>query len=147
MYAHANSMSSIHNLFDFIGVLARHRHQRAETEFTALGLTHTEARLLHLLQGEGGIAPQDVIAQQITIDRSNVGRALQNLEHRGYLQRRPHFADKRAKVVALSEQGKAAVAEIQRLREKMASTFFGDLTEGEADQVLEILKRAVGTNG
>lgn len=138
--------TQINSLFELIGDLARKRHALAEEQFARLGLTHTEARLLTLLGQVGGNAPQDVISQGITIDRSNVGRSFNSLEQRGYVQRRQHFADKRAKVVALTEKGNETVAEIQRIREEMAATFFGDLTEEQAGEILNTLQRAIGAD-
>ena len=41
-------MNSFQTLFDMIGELARRRYQMAEGCFSALGLNHTEARLLAL---------------------------------------------------------------------------------------------------
>lgn len=130
-------------LFDFVGELARRRRQLADQMFAKIGLTHTEARLLTLLQEHGGASQQETLAQRITIDRSNVGRSLHRLEQQGYLERSQSDADKRAKLVQLTARGRSAIDEISVLRSEMAATFFGDLTEEEAKQVLLVLRDAI----
>ena len=146
MRAHAyNIMSPFLALFDLVGVLARRRHQLADAEFAALGLSHTEARLLTLLHDEGGVASQEALTQMVTIDRTNAGRALLRLEQQGFVQRSKHHSDGRAKLVSLSERGDRAVLEIRRLRDQIATTLFGDLSEEEAQSILNVLDRALSS--
>lgn len=136
-------MNSFLTLFDVIVVLARRRFRMAERALAPLGLNHTEARLLTLLREKGGAAPQDALASQLTVDRSNAGRALKRLERDGYIVRRKDAADKRAYVVEMAEKGGAAVAGIARLKVDMAERFFADLTEDEARAVLALLRKAL----
>ena len=80
-------MNNLNTLFDLIGGLARRRFQTAERYFSTLGLNHTEARLLNLLDRENGAATQDALSNMLFVDRSNAGRALKSLEHEGYIER------------------------------------------------------------
>lgn len=137
------TVSSFYELFDLIGALARKRYLVAERGFAALGLNHTEARLLTLLDREGGNAGQEALSSMVHLDRTNVGRALGRLEDEGYLVREKHLTDKRAKVVRMTPKGEAAVVRIAELRRDMASGFFGDLTEAEAAQGASLLRRAL----
>ena len=57
-------MKNFERLFDAIGAMARRRHTRADSALIALALNHTEARLLTLLQQEGGGASQDVLSSR-----------------------------------------------------------------------------------
>lgn len=136
-------MDGFLTLFDMIGVLARRRYQEAERWFAALGLNHTEARLLNLLHEAGEAATQEALSNQLLIDRSNAGRALKRLEEAGYIERRKDDADKRAKLVRMTQKGSDAVAEIAKLRVEMARSFFGDLTEDEAARAVGLLKKAI----
>ena len=136
-------MDNFLTLFDLIGVLARRRYQAAERSFSALGLNHTEARLLTLLQQQNGAATQEALSNLIFVDRSNAGRALKSLEQAGYLERRKDEADKRSNFVQLTAKGHEAVIEISKLKERMAQSFFGDLTEDEAGEVVDLLTKAV----
>ncbi len=136
-------MNSLQTLFDLIGVLARRRYQTAEQYFATLGLNHTEARLLTLLSEEGGAAGQDALSNRLFVDRTNSGRALKHLEDEEYVRRRRDAEDKRANLVEITAKGRKAVAEISKLRKKMAQSFFGDLTEDEAGRVVELLGKGL----
>lgn len=135
-------MENLLALFDLVGVLARRRFLAAERHFSTLGLNHTEARLLTLLHREGGDAAQDVLSNMLHIDRSNAGRALKSLEHEGLIERYRHEADKRTNVVRMTERGRAMVAEIARLKVTMAEGFFGHLTDEQAGEIVDLLRRA-----
>jgi DNA-binding MarR family transcriptional regulator len=137
-------MDNKQRLFDLIGELARRRHRIAERDFAALGLDHTEARLLTLLDRAGGVAAQDALSSQMLLDRSNAGRALSRLEQAGYVERRKGDLDKRTNLVRMTAKGQAAVVEIARLRVAMADRFFGDLGDDEAGTIVALLRRVVG---
>jgi len=137
----SSEVNSFLTLFDLIGELARRRRQTAERCFSALGLNHTEARLLTLLR-QHGVAAQDALSNQLSVDRSNAGRALQRLAQDGYIVRRKDDADKRANLLQITPKGRKCVVEISRLRKKMAQSFFGDLKEDEAGAIVKILGKA-----
>lgn len=139
-------MDNLSALFDLIAVLARHRYQLAEKHFVKLGIIHTEARLLRLLDLEGGKAPQDVLSSMLFVDRSNAGRALKTLEEKGYITRIKDTADKRAYQVHITEEGQKMVAEIIKIGEIMVQSFFGKLTNDEAGIIVNLLNKAVSTN-
>ena len=136
-------MDAFLTLFDAIGELARRRYQAAERCFAALGLNHTEARLLTLLDREGGTATQDELSNLIFVDRSNAGRALHHLEQAGHLERRKDDADKRTKRVQITAKGQTTVVELSKIRRDMARSFFGELTENEAGLVVDLLSKAL----
>ena len=140
-------MDTFLTLFDVVGELARRRYQAAERYFSALGLNHTEARLLTLLGQQGGIATQDALSNLIFVDRSNTGRALQHLEQAGHIERRKDDADKRTKLVQITAKGQTTIADIARIRSKMAQDFFGDLTEDEAGSIVDLLSKALKDDG
>jgi DNA-binding MarR family transcriptional regulator len=135
--------SSRVELFEVIGALARRRYQAAERSYAALGLNHTEARLLAMLADGGGAVTQDALSRRLFVDRSNAGRAFKRLEQAGYIGRRKDDADNRTNVVDITPNGRDAAAEIKRLSDEMARTFFGDLTESDAATVVRLLRKAL----
>ena len=135
--------NSFQTLFDLIGEFARRRYHTAERCFSALGLNHTEARLLKLLWQDGGAATQDALSNRLFVDRSNAGRALHRLEQDGYILRRKNDTDKRANLVQITPKGRRAVVAISRLKKKMAQSFFGDLKENEAGAIVHLLRKAL----
>jgi MarR family transcriptional regulator, transcriptional regulator for hemolysin len=131
------------DLFELIGALARRRYQAAERSFASLGLNHTEARLLTMLANEDGAATQDALSRRLFVDRSNAGRAFKRLEQAGYIGRRKDDADNRTNLVDITPKGREAAAEVNRLSNEMARTFFGDLTEADAATVVTLLRKAL----
>jgi MarR family transcriptional regulator, transcriptional regulator for hemolysin len=132
-------MDNLLALFDLIGMLARRRYQIGERYFSAIGLNHTEARLLTLLQQEDGTATQEALSNMLFLDRSNAGRAIKSLEQQRYIERSKHDADRRTNLVHITARGREAVAQVATLKPKMARDLFGDLTDDEADQILGLL--------
>ena len=130
-------------LFDLIGMLARRRHRSVEKHFFALGLNHTEARLLMLLEREDGLAVQDDLSRMLFVVRSNAGRGLKRLEQAGYIKRSENESNKKTKLVEITEKGRQAAAEISMIRKKMAQSFFGDLKEEDAGAIVELLQNAL----
>ncbi|MCJ9428619.1 MarR family winged helix-turn-helix transcriptional regulator [Kordiimonas marina] len=140
-------MDSFLTLFDMIGTLARRRYQAAERSFVVLGLNHTEARLLTLLNEAGGKTTQDKLSAGLLIDRSNAGRALKRLEADGYIRREKDATDKRTNHVAMTKKGEQAVSDIAKLRVQMAERFFLDLKPDEAQKVVTLLQKALPKDG
>lgn len=135
-------MNPYHSLLDLVGTLARKRFTMAERYFARLGLNHTEARMLNLLSRAGGTATQETLANQVFIDRSNVGRALKALEDGQYVLRCKDPSDKRSNVVTITPKGEELVVEIQKIGLEMAQSFFGDLSETDAQEIVRLLSPA-----
>lgn len=136
-------MTAREDLFELIGALARRRFQAAERSYAALGLNHTEGRLLKLLDGEGGAATQDALSRRLSVDRSNAGRAFKRLEQAGYVARRKGDGDNRTNLVEITPEGRAAAAEVNRLSDEIARTFFGELSEADAATAAAVLRKAL----
>jgi MarR family transcriptional regulator, transcriptional regulator for hemolysin len=130
-------------LFDLLGQLSRRRFQQGERAFASLGLNHTEARLLSLLRQAGGVAGQEELAAQLSVDRTNCGRALRQLEEHGYVQRKVDNTDKRARLVQLTRKGRNTVNEIVKVRQRMAAGFFAALAQEEASTLRRLLEKIV----
>jgi MarR family transcriptional regulator for hemolysin len=128
-------------LFDLIGMLGRRRYQAAEKSFAALGLNHTEARLLTLLQEAGGSASQEALSEAVYVDRTNVGRALKRLEAGGMITRKQDEADKRGKRVHITGAGSNKMADITALKTAMARDFFPGMDARDIKLVIERLKK------
>ena len=139
-------MQSFPELFEIIGVLARRRYQCAERQFAKLGLNHSEARILTLLDQEKGTATQDMLSSLLFVDRSNTGRALKNLEHSGYIVRKKDETDKRTNLVHITASGRDMITEIRLLKQEIINDFFGNLSETEAGHAVKLMKKAMTAN-
>lgn len=134
-------MSSFETLFELIGDLARKRYQEAEKNFAPIGLNHSEARLLSLLQKSGGRSTQEILSSQLSIDRSNAGRALNKLEKNGYVTREESLKDRRTRLVLMTKLGMETVVEIQKIRKQIIEDLFSGLSEAEAHEAALILQK------
>jgi len=139
-----SGVDSYLTLFDLIVVLAKRRRDLADQKLAALGINHTEARLLSVLHHEGGETTQDVISAALLVDRSNAGRALKQLEAGGYVVRRKDDTDKRANLVRMTDKGRDMVSGLMGLKAAMAQAFFEGMTEGEVKAAAKLLLKTVG---
>ncbi|MFF0637037.1 MarR family winged helix-turn-helix transcriptional regulator [Nocardia sp. NPDC004151] len=77
--------------------------------------------LLHL--DEGPARGQGVLAQEIGADKTRIIAVLDDLQERGLIARRPDPADRRARLLALTTEGRhlrdAAQAEIQAQEDRL----------------------------
>jgi DNA-binding MarR family transcriptional regulator len=96
-----------------------------------------------MLDNEAGAATQDALSRRLFVDRSNAGRAFKRLEQAGYVGRRKDDADNRTNLVDITPKGREAAAEVNRLSNEMARTFFGDLTEADAATIVTLLRKAL----
>ncbi|KIX12675.1 MarR family winged helix-turn-helix transcriptional regulator [Dethiosulfatarculus sandiegensis] len=136
-------MDNLVRLFDLIVVLARRRYHAAEHHFKVLGLNHTKANLLTLLDREGGVATQEELSNLIFLDRSNAGRALKCLEEQGYVERRKNTGDKRTNLVQITTKGSKAVIDISRLKKRIIKSVSGELSDEQAGRIMEMLEKTL----
>jgi DNA-binding MarR family transcriptional regulator len=79
----------------------------------ALGLSFARVRALRRL-ADGPLTLR-ALATELKADPPYVTLVVDDLEHRGLVERRPHPEDRRAKLVRLTRSGRAAVAKAERI--------------------------------
>jgi DNA-binding MarR family transcriptional regulator len=115
-------------------------------------------RLVAVAQ-EFGLAPQQAIAikhlepgramtmgelaQNLHCDNSNVTGIADRLEAAGLLERRPHAHDRRVKTLVLTRKGEELRAAYEA-RLAMVPPELQALSEEDAEELLEIMRRATG---
>jgi DNA-binding MarR family transcriptional regulator len=101
-------------------------------------LTGPQARLLSLLSLEP--LPMRKLAQKLKCEPSNVTGIVDRLESRGLVERRPDPGDRRVKVAAATEQGRAVARDLREglhfAREPLAG-----LSEEERRSLRDLLRR------
>ena len=137
-----NGLDNYLTLFDLIGIFAHRRYYVVEAELAALGLNHTEARILAILDQEGDLA-QDSLSAFLPVDRSNAGRALKRLEEDSLVNRRKIDRDKRTFLVGITDAGRRAAADIQSVRKAAAKKLFAGMKAKDAKAAAELLKTAL----
>lgn len=100
-----------------------------------LNLTHPQfvvlASLAYLSQHDNEVT-QVMISKLSGIDVMTVSQILSLLEKRGFVERKEHSRDTRAKAVLLNEKGSEILQKAVPLVEQIDEVFFGKLNSDEA---------------
>ena len=120
-----------------------------EHSLSALGLTVTKTHLLWEVHQHGPCAQQR-LAEALRVSPRHVTGLVDALESHGLVRRLPHPQDRRAVLVALTDEGTATVAGMEQKRGQDAAALVDGLSadEGQAlqaglDSVLVRLRRLV----
>ncbi|MGP3976964.1 MarR family winged helix-turn-helix transcriptional regulator [Streptomyces sp. 8N114] len=126
---------------ELIGTVVARYHEEYELAAAEHALTGAQARVLALLAREP--KPMRQLARHLKCEPSNVTGIVDRLESRGLVERRPDPADRRVKVAAATEEGRATAA---RLRGELdfAGEPLQELTLAERRLLRDLLKRMLG---
>jgi MarR family transcriptional regulator, transcriptional regulator for hemolysin len=104
----------------------------------ALGLTRSQWWVLnHLYFSEG--STQSELADRLDIEKATLGRLLDRLEAKGWLERRGDPADRRAKRVFLTGTVQSLIRELRGVAAGVRADALEGLTEAERDQFIASL--------
>lgn len=126
---------------DLIGTVVARYHAEYELAAAEHSLTGAQARVLALLAREP--TSMRKIADQLKCEPSNVTGIVDRLASRGLVERRPNPADRRVKVAAATEEGRAT-AEHLRGALSFAREPLAGLTRAERTLLRDLLKRMLG---
>jgi len=91
--------------------------------------------------GQWGPIRTSELAARIGLDVSTISRQLAGLERAGLLVRTVDPLDRRAALLALSQEGERIVARIQRARHAMMDEALADWPVEDLEQLAELLER------
>lgn len=111
--------------------------KRVDAAMTAAGLSLSQAKLLALVAQLAPCRPSDIASGMGYAPRT-VTTALDAMEESGWIERSPHPTDRRAQLVAVTADGQAKLAEVQRPKRQAVEQLFGVL-DAEAQQQLRSL--------
>lgn len=113
---------------------ARALARRFDDAFRPLGLTNGQFSLMMALN-QPAPPPMGRIAAFLAMDRTTLTAALKPLERRGLVEVRPHPTDQRSRVMALTQAGRALLAEAMPIWTKTHQEVEAALPEGEPDRL------------
>lgn len=96
---------------ELIGAVVARYHEEYEEAAAHHSLTGAQARVLGLLSLEP--MPMRKIAQKLKCEPSNITGIVDRLEARGLVERRPDPGDRRVKLAAPTEEGRATAAHLR----------------------------------
>lgn len=104
------------------------------------GLNPTEFGILELLYHKGPL-PLQQIGEKILISSGNITYAVDKLEQKHLLARRPAQTDRRVIFAELTEQGHALLADIFPQHAEALRSATSGLTDAEKAQAISLLKK------
>src|SRR5260221_6475328 len=111
---------------------------RASAAFEAAGETPYCHGVLAVL-AEGERATQATIADALGWDRSYLVGLLDDLEERGYIERRRDTVDRRRHVVSITPEGRKALTRMRALSAQLESEFLAPLDDQERETLHKLL--------
>ncbi|MEU9984678.1 MarR family transcriptional regulator [Streptomyces sp. NPDC050856] len=126
---------------ELIGTVVARYHEEYEQAAARHSLTGAQARVLTLLTLEP--LPMRRIARSLRCEPSNITGIVDRLEARGLVERRPDPADRRVKLAAPTDEGRATA---RRLRDALdfAREPLAALSDGERTSLRDLLRRMLG---
>ena len=92
--------------------------------------------LVHALERE---RTQIQLAALADLDKTTMVSTVDDLEARGLAERRPSATDRRARIIAVTERGRALAEEGQRIVDRVHTDALGDLSAGDRAAFLAAL--------
>jgi DNA-binding MarR family transcriptional regulator len=119
-------------------VLAQQVRKVLDKYMVSSGLSLARWKVLEVLDGTGSIR-QTALAQELGFAPRSVTQAVESLASDGLVERKPDPDDGRAKLVALTDEGAAALAAGTKAGEVMLRQIFGTLDRKQLTRLDEIL--------
>src|SRR5262245_45763208 len=115
-------------------------HRRANSRMLKHGITADQFVLLSVLAREEGIT-QITIVERTASDPNTVAAILRLLEHRGLVRREAHAADRRARCVFLTAEGKRVQRQAARESQPLLATLWDCMPGASRAEIERFLKR------
>ena len=121
----------------FLAVFHR-MHRAADERMTASGLSLARTKVLRHLAAAGPVR-SGTLAGVCGVVPHSITDIVDGLERDGLAERQPDPADRRAKLIRLTDKGAAALTTAAATREHLLNTLFGALDAAERQQLLDLL--------
>jgi DNA-binding MarR family transcriptional regulator len=129
-----------------VGFLLRQAHQRASTAFAGalepLGIAGRHFAVLHHLARTGPLSQRELV-ERIGSDKASMVRIVDDLEAEGMAHRGPTPGDRRTYSVAISDHGKATLAEAEKTARQVAAQLLSHLDSADRARLVALLAEFV----
>lgn len=125
--------------------VAQDASRRFDAALDGIGITAHQLGVLSVLRA--GAQTQSALSDQLAVFKPVMVTLMNELEERGWAERRPHPTDRRAVEVHLTETGAAKLAEAERVLESTEAEIFSALGPAERTQLHEWLERMTEVDG
>jgi DNA-binding MarR family transcriptional regulator len=93
------------------------------------------------LLGRHGDMRMSRLAELLSVDMSVTSRHVAHVAERGWIERLPDPADKRSRILRLTPEGRAVVAELYRRSSRLMAERLSDWSDDEVGQLTRLLGR------
>jgi MarR family transcriptional regulator, transcriptional regulator for hemolysin len=121
--------------------LGRGWRRALDEELVGYGLTDATWRPLFHLGRLGDGIRQTALAEALGIQGPSLVRLLDNLERDGLIVRREDQGDRRAKILAMTADGRRIYQQVQAVTERVAERLLAGTDEQDIDAVLRLFNR------
>ncbi|MDE3028125.1 MAG: MarR family transcriptional regulator [Paracoccaceae bacterium] len=135
---------------DMAGHLIRRLHQISVQVFqtrmqdAGFDLTPVQFSAMDVINTHPGI-DQASVASMIAYDRATIGGVVDRLVKKGYLKRIISRRDRRARELALTDEGRQTFAAVLPVVRALQTEILANLTEHEGVSLLALVRKAIGS--
>ncbi len=128
------------SLGEAFGAVARRLRVASMAALAQHDVTPSQVRAIRVLTGQdrGGVRSKE-LAEHLKIAPRSATEVVDALEDKGLVSRSPDPGDRRATLVALTDQGRALAEEVRRTRGVESERMFDRLTKSDRDHLARIL--------
>ena len=112
--------------------------RQLDAAMTESGTSYSKFKILYLLETRGPSRLTE-IADHFAFAPRSVTEAVDNLERDGLAAREPDPTDRRAKLVSITAEGKAAVDATKKVKARVIQQIFGTLTAPQREEFSALL--------
>jgi len=123
-----------------------HAAARFGERLASLELSPPHAGILRALSRSAGLSQQE-LASMLNIHTSRLVALLDELETRGFVERRESEDDRRTYALHLTDGGRAILSEIGRIAREHQESLLASLGKDEREQLVEFLQRIADEQG
>ncbi|BCY07694.1 hypothetical protein L3i22_027820 [Actinoplanes sp. L3-i22] len=120
--------------------VSRRMREHAKREMEPWGIAPSQGRALSRLMSDGEMR-LSALAERLRIAPRSATEVVDDLQERGLVVRRPDPDDRRATLVALTEQGRTTGSEIRAARAAASERLFAALDETDRATLGRILRQ------
>jgi MarR family transcriptional regulator for hemolysin len=136
--------NSIHERFGMALVLLHRLYRRDLDEaLKDYGLTEASALPLQYLAHLGDDCRQGVLAEAMNLEGPSLVRVIDQLVTAGFVERQDFKDDKRAKIVRLTESGRALNEQLRQRLDIVRDALFENIPDDDVEAATATLKRVI----
>jgi len=119
--------------------ISRFLNREYDHRMSELGLTRAQWWVLAMLHFNNGVT-QSELAAELGFGKAALGLLLDRLEKKGWLKRKPHAADRRAKCIFRTAKTKSLTTRMQIIAVEMNTDLVAGLSKKEQASLIRMLQ-------